>query len=94
MLGKAFRPQRQRPDRPLRPWPHPPSQRSVGAKEVAVVRVVWTIPLGAPSAQRSVSAYFALGASANNVLTFFLGSEAVRRYRSRKLRGGDLRIAR
>ena len=37
------------------------------------MRVVWTIPLGAPSAQRSVSAFGALELGAINVLTFSLG---------------------
>jgi len=72
MLMSAFRPPRQCLDRPLRPWPHPPSQRGVGAKEVAVVRVVWTIPLGASCAQRPAYAFGALGVRANNVLTFSL----------------------
>ena len=72
MLMSAFRPWRQLPDRPLRPWLRISAQRVVGAKQVPVVRVVWTIPLGAPSAQRSVSAFGALGASAINAVAFSL----------------------
>ena len=73
MLMSAFRPPRQLPDRPLRTWPSVLLVGFVvGAKQVSIVRVVRPIPLGAPSAQRSVSAYIALENSANNVLTFFL----------------------
>ena len=43
-LGKAFRPWRQLPDHPLRPWPYPPSPHVVGAKFLAFVRVVCPIP--------------------------------------------------
>ena len=75
MLMSAFRPQRQLPDRPLRTWP---SVLLVGFE-------VGAICLGgshrgcpsadfAPSAQRSVSAFGALGTSANIVLTFFLNA--------------------
>ena len=39
------------------------------------MRVVCPIPLGAPSAQRSVSAYGTLGIGTNNALTFFVGAD-------------------
>ena len=58
------------------------------------MRVVWTIPLGASCAQRPASAYIALGASAINVLTVSLRCVTVYRYRSRRFRRGDSRIAR
>ena len=72
MLGKAFRPWRQLPDLSF-----------AGVTASLCVTCNWgdlggvfarRVPdtLLAPSAQRSVSAYFALGASAINAVAFFL----------------------
>ncbi|MBO5218724.1 MAG: hypothetical protein J6C52_04785, partial [Clostridia bacterium] len=71
-LGKAFRPPRQLPDRPLRPWPRisAPSWRW-GEMGVVFARSVDDTLL-ASCAQRPASAFGALELGAINVLTFFL----------------------